>query len=149
MFLFYSHVSFQDYLAERGLKFVKVSVRFCSVSNIFNFEIRQMTAAEKRAHSAFKVIPASADDPSQKLDASTDDSGHSLDVSDLPVSDGRSPDDSQEGPGNDSGLDHGPVHNLSAPDSGLNSSSGTLIFIIRVLLVFNFFLSVSFLVYLL
>ena len=106
-----------------------------------------MTAAEKRAHSM--VVLASANPPGQKLDASTDDSGHTLDVSDLPVSDGRSPDDSQEGPGNDSGLDHGPVHNLSAPDSGLNSSSGTLIFIIRVLLVFNFFLSVSFLVYLL
>ena len=42
-----------------------------------------------------------------------------------------------------------PAGTASVPDSGHNSSTGTLVFIIRVLLFSNFFVSSSFFIYLL
>ena len=82
-----------------------------------------------------------------------------LDVSAVPVLDDSAvssihADDSGAGPhekdssGSADMLSSGNQAIPSAPDSGHNSSAGALVFIIRVLLAMNFFLSISFFAYL-
>ena len=161
---------FQNYLASHGLKFESVAVSFHQVSNIFNFKIRRMSPDEIRAHALDQKMAKStspsprhvADDSGDSLlgvglDQSLDHSpadpiqapGDALDVSVLPVSDG------SPGPDIPDSSSHISTPRRAARkpacakrswlDSGLNSSAGNLIFIIRFLLVTNFFISCTFL----
>ena len=137
------------------------------MSNIFNFDITRMSAAEIHA----RALQALCDDPVEGPEVAitgmtgTDDASaplvDELNVSAVPVLDDSAMSSTS---GANSTLDNDLLGNeapvsgarrskrkssssgssSAAPDSGHNSSTGALVFIVRILLVMNFFLSVSF-----
>ena len=156
---------FQDYLADRGLKFDQVSVRFCAISNIFNFDIRHMTPAEihARAASQDRDGPDSVEGGFESAEGDPD--GNCVEtefnVSQVPVLD-----DSAISSGSSNVEFQGaadaprdtpsesntprPIHSSRSigPDGPTSNASGALLFLVRVLFLFNLFISSSFFVFL-
>ena len=152
-------------MADRGLKFEQVSVRFCAVSNIFNFDIRHMTASEVHAHAINQASnvpelegpelegPESADgEPTQVV--STSSPGPNCDKADFDVSQVPVLDDSAISSGSstaESRASNFPAGSTSQSrlSRGLpQHDSGSLIFLIRALFLYNFFISSSFFIFL-
>ena len=151
-------------MAGRGLKFDQVSVRFCAVSNIFNFDIRHMTPAEIHARAiaheqdnpdSLEGGPVSAELP-PRLDPSNDaldqnpvPDGSKVDfnVSEVPVLDdsaissGSSNAESSRASARSTAGPHMSPHSPS-------NASGALLFLVRILLFFNAFISSSFFMFL-
>ena len=139
-------------------------VRFTSVSNIFNFSIRRMSASEIHA----RAVLESQDDPVPVEDNVQESDEHNssgavmndFDLSGVPLLEESPSSPAADQPAPRSLRDarsHGVsrpagkrgLHDTSGSDSGHNSSTGGLLLIIYFLLTFNFVISSSFFAYLL